>query len=916
MPFWQRHRGFMQMHDAEASPVHSPSEASPTIVSLKSSVASLLKKPWQEPHRTDLRRLAKVTLAYIVAMSAIMFTPLGKILGTCSCFVITAIVFVAPTRSVGAMLKSSLHSLAAIAIGLVISVSFLYSSYLLSTLDSSEKWVAKFMTIGGLFVVVYLIAFVNIRYSSPNVSTGCLFAYNLTFLTSTQIANAAVTIDLLLRTTQTTAMALLTGLGISLVCCCLVWPESASSQAEDHIRKILNNFKKVIITVKNRPSLIFRSPQAEDTVVTNPEELKSLSQMTALQQSHEKTLLSLETTRVEVLFEPFSKIFMHLRIFNAIFNRFEHLTQHVGSLISSFRSIESNHECGEVIYTQFRESLSESLEKVMQRCMDALDLVSFQLLGRKDADSSITRSSNDQIEDVLVSLQKAIKDFEERQEHELEVLFRIHKEKMMPIYFFSSKLVEFSNEILELALAASNAHQAIQARKSHGSLLWCFQNFSLSSILRIRKDRKAARHRERQLNIEFANASRAPARLRYFKYIKQYFKGFDKFHVKYALKTAITISLLALPSFLERYQLAYYEYRLYWMLTTVTIVISPSVGASNIAGLNSILGSILGAALAAGVWMICSANLVQLCLVSVALVVLPLYYNIRNSKYSKIGSISLMTYNVVLLQALGATQNVVISDDFSIKNIAYLRGLSNLIGVAVGLSVSWFIWPYKAKTQIRIILSEALSSMSILYIKNCEIFGTPSGEPGYVDVEVFRQVEVSVRMKLTEFRKLAVMTKHESPIKDDRNMELYNRIADGCERILNKFAAMRLRPSDAYLSQVATDLVRPIQTHRQEFIGQILLIFHVLSGSMRLKNPMPPRLPQIETTRDNVLGAIRKLPMIVALEKGETQTIQKIHCYYYYAYILEMALVVNEVSAIWDSMKTLFGEINYWRKTK
>ena len=117
-----------------------------------------------------------------------------------------------------------------------------------------------------------------------------------------------------------------------------------------------------------------------------------------------------------------------------------------------------------------------------------------------------------------------------------------------------------------------------------------------------------------------------------------FFTTLKSFEFKFAFKTATTITLMALPAFVDSFQDIFYEYRLNWAMTSAIVVMTPSVGGSNIQGLYRLLGTFCGASLALSTWLLFPLMPFGLA-PSTFLLALPAFYLILKSDYQRIGQV-------------------------------------------------------------------------------------------------------------------------------------------------------------------------------------------------------------------------------------------------------------------------------------
>jgi uncharacterized membrane protein YccC len=118
-----------------------------------------------------------------------------------------------------------------------------------------------------------------------------------------------------------------------------------------------------------------------------------------------------------------------------------------------------------------------------------------------------------------------------------------------------------------------------------------------------------------------------------------FFSNLKMYEFKFAFKTAVTITLMALPAFLEATQDIFYAYRMSWSMSSAIVVMSYSVGGTNAAGVYRILGTLGGALLAILVWYTFPEQPIPL-FFATALTALPCYYVFFTTLHKKFAQVN------------------------------------------------------------------------------------------------------------------------------------------------------------------------------------------------------------------------------------------------------------------------------------
>ncbi|KAG0099871.1 hypothetical protein BGZ93_005475 [Podila epicladia] len=236
---------------------------------------------------------------------------------------------------------------------------------------------------------------------------------------------------------------------------------------------------------------------------------------------------------------------------------------------------------------------------------------------------------------------------------------------------------------------------------------------------------------------------------------------FRSFQVKYAAKTAISTMVLLIPAFVDWTRPYFVQYRGEWAIISMLIVMVPTVGGTNIVGLYRILGTVIGCYFGVAVYVLFPADdiLLPICCFLFAV---PNFYLVLCSNYPRIGQVTLLAFNLVLLQTYNRRNgdgSVPPDDDdddddisgnpFSARRvlhstssimadplpgnpgsvsdvwtIAFHRAVAVSLGVVVGVAVTSYVWPYEARVELRKGLSDLLLNISWLYNRLVSVYST------------------------------------------------------------------------------------------------------------------------------------------------------------------------------------------------
>ncbi|KAG0308214.1 hypothetical protein BGZ98_008637 [Dissophora globulifera] len=420
---------------------------------------------------------------------------------------------------------------------------------------------------------------------------------------------------------------------------------------------------------------------------------------------------------------------------------------------------------------------------------------------------------------------------------------------------------------------------------------------------------------------------------------------FRSFQVKYAVKAAISAIIMLVPAFVDMTRPYFVQYRGEWALISMLIVMVPTVGGTNIVGIYRIMGTVVGCYIGVAVYLLFPANEIMLP-ICCFLFALPNFYLVLCSNYPRIGQVTLLAFNLVLIQTYNRRHGdgTVPPDDEDededlsspwpssmiaskvgsllggdpndpnhvavVWTIAFHRAVAVSIGVVIGVLVTSYIWPYEARVELRKGLSDLLLNISWLYNRLVSVYSTNLDRAPVVPPVAQKQREQSrfrEFVRRTTFQE-RFQTPNEPRLKGKFPVGTYKNMLGSCQNILDRFLSMRLViTKDEWLESARRDFIVPVNKERREMVGNVLLYFYTIASALRLKTPLPPYLPPANNARLRLIQKIRQLPVVqnkaVMTEDNDERYI------FYYAYALVMDDVIRELERLGRWSQDLFGVI-------
>ncbi|KAI9291197.1 hypothetical protein K502DRAFT_368642 [Neoconidiobolus thromboides FSU 785] len=392
------------------------------------------------------------------------------------------------------------------------------------------------------------------------------------------------------------------------------------------------------------------------------------------------------------------------------------------------------------------------------------------------------------------------------------------------------------------------------------------------------------------------------------------------YRIIFALKSSIAALLVSSPIYVLGYKELCKNWRIGWTLITLNLVMSPTIGASNIYGIYRLSGTVLGSVIAYIVYAIFTHDVISLTIIS-SVVAIPCLYIFVATSIPKFGQFTLLSYNLIVLTTYANRHDV----EFSFEEYAFIRAASVTAGVFIGLIFCFFIFPYEARKELRLGLSAFFLNLSKLYMKLVEMYSKPRSrkesnnnnnkllqnpnlaneDSEYLnDLSDFLDLELKLQRDLLELIALLPNTAHEPRLKGPFPTSTYKKMLTSSQILLDKFVAMRIVITHKeWQSKVREDFVLPLNKYRKDLVGCMILQFHILASTLVLKTPLPPYLPPAHQARKRLVLALRELAVV----RNRVLFKEDSHHIVYYAFVVVLDDLIDELDEIAENIKSLFG---------
>ncbi|KAJ3851066.1 hypothetical protein EV368DRAFT_74800 [Lentinula lateritia] len=489
-------------------------------------------------------------------------------------------------------------------------------------------------------------------------------------------------------------------------------------------------------------------------------------------------------------------------------------------------------------------------------------------------------------------------------------------EHVFLVYFFIFTLQEFAREMTMLVDAMERIY-AIEAERLTWSRWWGRVYDVLKKARIISPQTRSFRPIFPKVTPHAPDTIQTPSRknLPFIGKMKQGLwslgKRLSERDTKFAVKAGMATAILAAPAFFDYTRPLFVKYYGDWALIS-----------TNFLSLHRILGTLFGAAVAAGIFSLFSENAIFLSIFGFFFSIPCFYYLVSKPVYASSARFVLLTYNLTCLYCYNLREK-----DLSVTKVAYHRALSVTIGVVWAALVSRFWWPAEARRELSKALGEFCLNVGWLYTR---LVMSNSFTPEHIDengdvdaetppstantsverprvnssIKAFMAMELHLQIKLIELQGLLGQAQHEPRLKGPFPVAMYRGILTSLQTILDKLHSMRcVTTREEWYTNVRQEFIIPVNKERRDMVGNIILYFSTLASAFRLKAPLPPYLPPAEESRQQLVHAIRRLEVVRNRDvKGSRQLL-------FFAYAMAMKGVTQELQTLGHTLQDAFGVI-------
>ncbi|KFY11213.1 hypothetical protein V492_04579 [Pseudogymnoascus sp. VKM F-4246] len=337
----------------------------------------------------------------------------------------------------------------------------------------------------------------------------------------------------------------------------------------------------------------------------------------------------------------------------------------------------------------------------------------------------------------------------------------------------------------------------------------------------------------------------------------------DREDIRYAIKVGVGAALWAMFAFIPATRPFYGFWRGEWGLLSYMLVCSITTGTSNTTAVARTSGTLIGAAIAIVIWVMCQGNVFALAFCG-WLVCLGGFYIIVVEGRGPFGRFILLTYNLSALYAYSLSIRQGEDDDDEggvnpiITEIALHRVVSVACGCLWGLFIVRVIWPYSARSHFKEGLSTLWLRMGLIWKRDpLSAIMASDIQASYMNLTD----EFALQAQLKHLDSLRASAKGEFELRGMFKSAPFARVMESTRRMLEAFHAMNaVIAQNLVASPGEIALLRFTVDERKELCGRICHLFQVLASSLMLEYPVAVNdaMPSMRSPRDRLLSRIYK----------------------------------------------------------
>lgn len=388
------------------------------------------------------------------------------------------------------------------------------------------------------------------------------------------------------------------------------------------------------------------------------------------------------------------------------------------------------------------------------------------------------------------------------------------------------------------------------------------------------------------------------------------------FEMRFALKVAIVVSLLSVPAWLTQSRQWYNEHQSWWAVIFTWIVIHPRTGGNVQDLFTRSFCALLGAVWGGFAYGARNGNPYVIA-VFAAIYMIPMIYRFTQSSHPRSGLVGCVSFVIVSLNANIGEGNL------SIVDAAWAHGVAFIVGVMSAILISWMLWPFIARHELRKSLSLMIYYLALIYrgVVAQYIYYEEGEAPTKADITRSEMLEGRLREGFVRMRHLLALTRHEVRLREPFNPLPYSALIENCESFFEHLVEVRqfsLYFHPHYMSQ-NEEASKELLPFRRDAVASILMNLYILAGALRGNRKVPRYLPSAAAARQGLLAKMAEVEFEQAeMQRKKTGTDKRreedgmrFAQVYQFAYSKGLTQCVEQLEHLQNYTKAICGEVGF-----
>ncbi|QRV99790.1 fusaric acid resistance-like protein [Ceratobasidium sp. AG-Ba] len=324
-------------------------------------------------------------------------------------------------------------------------------------------------------------------------------------------------------------------------------------------------------------------------------------------------------------------------------------------------------------------------------------------------------------------------------------------------------------------------------------------------------------------------------------------------HARHAVKNALGVTLLAVPSFLAQGtpgRTYFKQEHGVWAIISFMYVLEPNTASTWRVGIMRLCGTLIGATFAFVTWVICRENPYGIVTMITAGEIL-LTWLVRSSTPG-VGVVASVTIPPIIFSPyLGL-------DYTSVIGLAAIRGMQISIGIIGAILVNHFLFPRHCRVMFLSGMAHVLANLTQLYLhlSHRTLHETARTRSGMIRGA---KLDLKLREMIARENVLLKQMEHEISLMPKPTI-LYRNATETIQRIADLMSGLRRIRENVPQKEAITQVLQ----HRQHTVSCICIVLYTCEHAFRSRRPLPQMLPSprkaFEALSREVMEAVHNAP--------------------------------------------------------